>query len=132
VERPQHQSGKILECPGIAAVPLGLLSWQRQQRKRQHAQRFAMVTKWLKLWGLHGALLTIKRVKIFDYEQWPPEEPNVDDSVGYTGVKIAADLVPIFLPFIYLGRAEMGFDAFVFFGMTLLAIKFNWEKRRHR
>jgi hypothetical protein len=68
---------------------------------------------------------------VFEYEEQPPVEPGDDDNVDYTGLKILAVLVPVFLLFIYLGRADMGFAVSVVLGMMMLAIKVNWEKRSH-
>jgi len=68
-----------------------------------------------------------------DYEQQQSSEESEDDSdeVDYTGLKILASVIPVFLLFIFLGRAEMGFAVSVDLGMIILAVKLQWEKRRY-
>ena len=68
-----------------------------------------------------------------DYEQQQSSEESEDDSdeVDYTGLKILASVIPVFLLFIFLGRAEMGFAVSVGLGMIILAVKLQWEKRRY-
>lgn len=66
---------------------------------------------------------------MFEFEQQPPEEP--EDKVDYTGLKILAVVAPLFLFFIYLGRADMGFAVSLVLGVIILAIKLNWRLRRH-
>jgi hypothetical protein len=68
---------------------------------------------------------------VFDYEQPPSEDVNDEDNVDYTGLKILAGVVPVFLLFIYFGKAQMGFASAVVLGMMLLAIKLNWEMKEH-
>lgn len=65
---------------------------------------------------------------MFDYEKPPAEEDQTPD---YTGTKIGIGLVPVFLLFIWLGKAEMGFTAFLALGAILLAIKIRWRLRKH-
>ena len=62
-------------------------------------------------------------------DQQPPTEEK--QPVDYTGPKIAAILAPIFLLFVYLDKAEMGFTVIIVLGMTMLAIKLRWRLRKH-
>ena len=62
---------------------------------------------------------------MFDYEQ-PPEKKPTD----YTGLIFAAILAPVFLLFIYLGKADMGLTVFIVLGM-MFAIKIRWNLRKH-
>jgi hypothetical protein len=48
----------------------------------------------------------------------------------YTGVIIAAILLPVFLVFYFLGMEEMGRSVFVVLGMTMLAIRVRWDLRK--
>jgi hypothetical protein len=58
----------------------------------------------------------------------PPKEK---ESVDYTGVKIGAILVPVFLLFVFLGNADMGLTACIVLGVITLAIKIHWNLRKH-
>jgi hypothetical protein len=55
------------------------------------------------------------------------ERPRRTD---WTGTIIGALLVPVFLIFIFLGKAEMGFTVFIVLGMVILAIKLRWKLRK--
>ena len=63
---------------------------------------------------------------MFDYDPPRPKEP-----VDYTGLKIAAILAPVFLLFIYLGKADMGLAVVITLGMIMLAVKIRWNLRKH-
>lgn len=65
---------------------------------------------------------------MFDYEQPPKEEKEPTD---YTGLIFAAILAPLFLLFIYLGKADMGLTLFIVLGMIMFAIKIRWNLRKH-
>ena len=43
----------------------------------------------------------------------------------------AAILAPLFLLFIYLGKADMGLTLFIVLGMIMFAIKIRWNLRKH-
>jgi hypothetical protein len=60
-----------------------------------------------------------------------PEESEENKPTDYTGLKIAAVCMPVFLLFVYLGNAEMGLVAFIVLGMTILAVGLRWNLRRH-
>lgn len=63
---------------------------------------------------------------MFDYES-PKEKAPTD----YTGLIFAALLAPVFILFICLGKADMGFTVFLVLGMIMLAIKLHWKLRRY-
>ncbi len=63
---------------------------------------------------------------MFDYD--PPKEKKPTD---YTGLKIAALLAPVFLLFIYLGKADMGLTVMIVLGMIIFAVKIRWDLRKH-
>jgi hypothetical protein len=65
-------------------------------------------------------------VSVFDYD--PPKEKEPTD---YTGLKIGAALIPVFLLFAFLGKADMGLTACVVLGMIMLAVKIRWSLRNH-
>jgi hypothetical protein len=48
----------------------------------------------------------------------------------YTGVIIAAILLPVFLLFYLLGKEEMGRSVFIVLGMTMIAIRVRWDLRK--
>ena len=52
-------------------------------------------------------------------------------TVDYTGLIFAAILAPVFLLFIYLGKADMGLTVFIVLGMIMFAIKVRWNLRKH-
>ncbi|MGP8270287.1 MAG: hypothetical protein ACLQLH_09485 [Terracidiphilus sp.] len=59
------------------------------------------------------------------------EAPKEKDPVDYTGYKILAMLVPVFLLFVYMGKADMGLAVCLVLGVILVAIKFSWNLRKH-
>lgn len=65
---------------------------------------------------------------MFEYEDKPDEETG---PVDYTGVKIGAILMPVFIFFICIGRPEIGFNIFIILGMQALVIKIRWRLRKH-
>ena len=50
-------------------------------------------------------------------------------TTDYTGVIIAAILVPVYLIFYLMGKEEMGRSVFIVLGMTMLAIRIRWDLR---
>jgi len=63
---------------------------------------------------------------MFDYDPPKPKEPT-----DYTGLKFVAILAPVFLLFIYLGKADMGLTALIVLGMVMFAVKIRWNLRKH-
>ena len=63
---------------------------------------------------------------MFDYESPKDKEP-----VDPTGLIIAVILGPVFLLFLWLGKADMGLTVFNVLGMAIYAIKLHWDLRKH-
>jgi len=63
---------------------------------------------------------------MFDYES-----PKDKEAVDPTGLIIGVILAPVFLLFIWLGKAEMGLKVFIVLGMAIFAIKLHWDSRKH-
>jgi hypothetical protein len=63
---------------------------------------------------------------MFDYESPKDKEP-----VDPTGLIIAVILGPVFLLFIWLGKADMGLTVFIILAMAIFAIKLHWDLRKH-
>lgn len=59
------------------------------------------------------------------------DSPGDKSPADYTGLKIVALLAPVFLVFVYLGKAEMGFTVVLVLGMTLLAVRLRWRLRKY-
>lgn len=59
------------------------------------------------------------------------EHEPVKDRTDYTGLKILGILAPVFLLFVFLDKAEMGFTVILVLGMIMLAIKIRWRLRYH-
>jgi hypothetical protein len=59
------------------------------------------------------------------------EEPKKQEPTDYTGLKIVAILAPVFFIFVYFGKADMGFTVILALGLIMLAVKINWNLRRH-
>ena len=62
------------------------------------------------------------------FNNTPPAER---ESTDYTGPIIVAMLVPVFLLFIYLGKADMGLAVCIVLGMAIIAIRLRWKLRKH-
>jgi hypothetical protein len=59
------------------------------------------------------------------------DPPRAKEPTDYTGLKIGAILAPLFLIFIYFGKADMGLTVFIVLGVTMVAIKIRWNLRKH-
>lgn len=56
---------------------------------------------------------------------------NVDELSPFVGLKICALLIPVFLLFVYLGKADVGLVVVIVVGVMTLAIRLRWNLRRH-
>jgi hypothetical protein len=63
---------------------------------------------------------------MFDYEA-PKEKRRAD----WSGTIIGAALSPVFFFFVYLGKAEIGFNLMLVLGMIVLAVRLRWKLRRY-
>lgn len=68
---------------------------------------------------------------MFEQLDEPNERRPSEEQPDYTGLKIVGILAPVFLFFVYLGKAEMGFTVVLVLGSILLAIKLQWRLRKH-
>jgi hypothetical protein len=63
-----------------------------------------------------------------DIEQ-PQQERQV--RADWSGTLIGLSMLPVFLLFVYFGKAEMGFTVAIILALVVLAIKLRWNLRRH-
>jgi hypothetical protein len=63
---------------------------------------------------------------MFNYDQPPSKQ-----TVNYTGLKIGASLLPVFVLFVCLGKTDMGFTVSIVLGMTMVAVYLHWKLRKH-
>lgn len=60
-----------------------------------------------------------------------PGSPKANEPTDYTGVKIGAILIPVFLLFALVGNADVGLTVCVVLVATTVAIKIRWRLRKH-
>lgn len=58
-----------------------------------------------------------------------PTQPGA--RADWTGLIMAALAAPVFILFVYLGKAEMGFTVSLVLCVAMIAIKLRWKLRRH-
>jgi hypothetical protein len=63
---------------------------------------------------------------MFDYDA--PKEKQPPD---YTGLKIGAMLLPLFVLITFLANADMALAACIVLGMIIFAVKIRWNLRKH-
>jgi hypothetical protein len=54
-----------------------------------------------------------------------------DEISKFTGLKIGAMLIPVFVLFVFLGNADIGLAVVIVLGVVLFAIKLRWKLRKH-
>jgi hypothetical protein len=59
------------------------------------------------------------------------DEPKRERRTDWTGTLIGIALLPVFVVFVWLDKAEMGFTVTIILGMIVLAIKLQWKLRKH-
>ena len=59
------------------------------------------------------------------------DEPKRERRTDWTGTLIGIALLPVFVVFVWLDKAEMGFTVFIILAMIVLAIKLQWKLRKH-
>jgi hypothetical protein len=64
---------------------------------------------------------------MFDYEEAPKEKSRTD----WSGTIIGVSLWPVFFIFVFLGKAELGFNVMLVLGMVVLAVRLRWKLRSH-
>jgi hypothetical protein len=63
---------------------------------------------------------------MFDYKS-----PKEKSSTDWSGTIIGVMLLPVFFVFVFLGKAEMGFNLMLVLGLVMIAVKLRWKLRKH-
>ncbi len=63
---------------------------------------------------------------MFDYES-----PKAKSPADWSGTIIGLMLLPVFFLFVFLGKAELGFNLMLVLGLVLIAVRLRWKLRRH-
>jgi hypothetical protein len=53
------------------------------------------------------------------------------EPTDYTGLKIGALLIPVFVLLVFFGNADHGLAVCIVLGVTIVAIKLRWNLRKH-
>jgi hypothetical protein len=73
-----------------------------------------------------AGLILPEELEVFDYDDTKDKR-----RADWTGLIITAIVSPVFFLSIYLGKPEMGFTLGLILGAGILAMKFQWQHRRH-
>jgi hypothetical protein len=65
-------------------------------------------------------------MNLFDSEA--PKEKNPTD---WSGTIIGVMLLPVFFVFVFLGKAELGFNVMLVLGLVMIAVRLRWKLRRY-
>lgn len=63
---------------------------------------------------------------MFDYES-----PKAKSPADWSGTIIGLMLLPVFFLFVFLDKAELGFNLMLVLGLVLIAVRLRWKLRRH-
>jgi len=63
---------------------------------------------------------------MFDYES-----PKKKSPTDWSGTIIGVMLLPVFFVFVFLGKAELGFNVMLVLGLVMIAVRLRWKLRRH-
>ena len=63
---------------------------------------------------------------MFDYES-----PKKKSPTDWSGTIIGVMLLPVFFVFVFLGKAELGFNVMLVLGLVMIAVKLRWKLRRY-
>lgn len=63
---------------------------------------------------------------MFDYES-----PKAKSPTDWSGTIIGIMLLPAFFVFVFLGKAELGFNVMLVLGLAMIAVKLRWRLRKH-
>lgn len=63
---------------------------------------------------------------MFDYES-----PKKKSPTDWSGTIIGVSLWPVFFIFVYLGKAEIGFNLMLVLGLAIIAVRLRWRLRKH-
>ena len=65
-------------------------------------------------------------MNMFDYDA--PKEKSPTD---WSGTIIGVMLLPVFFVFVFICKAELGFNVMLVLGLIMIAIRLRWRLRRH-
>jgi hypothetical protein len=63
---------------------------------------------------------------MFDYES-----PKKKSPTDWSGTIIGVMLLPVFFVFVFLGKAELGFNVMLVLGLVMIAVRLRWKLRKH-
>ena len=63
---------------------------------------------------------------MFDYES-----PKKKSPTDWSGTIIGVMLLPVFFVFVFLGKAELGFNVMLVLGLVMIAVRLRWKLRRY-
>ena len=63
---------------------------------------------------------------MFDYES-----PKAKSPTDWSGTIIGVVLLPVFFVFVFLGKAELGFNVMLVLGLVMIAVRLRWKLRRY-
>jgi hypothetical protein len=59
------------------------------------------------------------------------EAPKEKSPTDWSGTIIGVMLLPVFFVFVFLGKAELGFNVMLVLGLVMIAIRLRWKLRRY-
>jgi hypothetical protein len=59
------------------------------------------------------------------------ESPKEKSSTDWSGTIIGVMLLPVFFVFVFLGKAEIGFNLVLVLGLVMIAVKLRWKLRKY-
>jgi len=59
------------------------------------------------------------------------EAPKEKSPTDWSGTIIGVMLLPVFFVFVFLGKAELGFNVMLALGLVMIAIRLRWKLRRY-
>ena len=59
------------------------------------------------------------------------ESPKEKSPTDWSGTIIGVMLLPVFFVFVFLGKAELGFNVMLVLGLVMIAVRLRWKLRKH-
>ncbi|MGB6687306.1 MAG: hypothetical protein WBE76_05640 [Terracidiphilus sp.] len=59
------------------------------------------------------------------------EAPKEKSPTDWSGTIIGVMLLPVFFVFVFLGKAELGFNVMLVLGLVMIAVRLRWKLRRY-
>lgn len=59
------------------------------------------------------------------------EAPKEKSPTDWSGTIIGVMLLPVFFVFVFLGKAELGFNLMLVLGLVMIAARLRWKLRRY-